>query len=169
MRIRNVNYFNNLVSTKPPFAKAELAGGPLAPGISGTVSFYPAHNGTLVVAEVYNLPKQTPGTGNAPPVGPFGFHIHEGNTCETGNPSDPFKPAMDHYNPTGMPHPDHAGDMPVLFSNDGYSFMMFFTDKFTPQQVLNRAVIVHQNPDDYRSQPAGNAGKRLACGLIRQL
>lgn len=169
MRIRNVNFFNNMVVSRQPFARAEMIGGPLAPRINGTVSFYPAHNGTLVVSEIYNLPQMVPGTANTPPIGPFGFHIHEGNTCEVGNPEDPFKPAMDHYNPTGMPHPAHAGDMPVLFANNGYAFMMFFTDRFTPQQVLNRAVIIHQNPDDYRSQPAGNAGKRLACGLIKQL
>jgi Cu-Zn family superoxide dismutase len=167
MKIKNSNFFANMITSRKPFAKAEIRGGPLAPDVNGTVSLYPAHNGTLVVAEIYNLPQMMPGTANTPPIGPFGFHIHEGGACDPGTPEDPFKSAMDHYNPTGQPHPLHAGDMPVLFSNNGYAFLAFFTDRFTPQQVLNRTVIIHQSPDDFRSQPSGNSGKRLACGLIR--
>lgn len=169
IKIRNVNFFSNMILSRTPFAKAELIGGPLARNLNGTVSFYSAHNGTLVVAEVYNLPEMVPGTANTPPISPFGFHIHEGNSCEVGNPAEPFGATMGHFNPTGMPHPNHAGDMPVLFSNNGYAFLAFFTDKFTPQQVLNRSVVIHQNPDDFRSQPAGNSGKKLACGLIKVL
>lgn len=167
MKIKNINFFSNMISNKKPFAKAELLGNTLAPSINGTVSFYQVHNGTLVVAEVYNLPNTVPPTNNTPAVNPFGFHIHEGNSCEIGNPSDPFKAAMGHYNPTNMPHPLHAGDMPVLFGNNGYAFLAFFTDRFTPNQVIGRTVIIHQNPDDFRSQPAGDSGKRLACGIIR--
>ncbi|MGI6124333.1 MAG: superoxide dismutase family protein [Acetivibrionales bacterium] len=169
MKIKNINFFSNLILNKKPSAKASLAGGPLAPSITGEVSFYPAHNGSLVVAEVYNLPKTALPTNSTPPINPFGFHIHEGNTCEKGDPSDPFKAAMGHYNPRNMPHPAHAGDMPVLFGNEGYAFLAFFTDRFVPAQVIGRTVIIHQNPDDYRSQPAGDAGKRLACGIIRSV
>ncbi len=167
MRIKNVNFFSNMILSRTPFAKAEIMGGPLAPNINGTVSFYPAHNGTLVVAEIYNLPRTALATPQTPPIGPFGFHIHEGSTCEVGDSADPFQAAGSHYNPTGMPHPEHAGDMPVLFSNDGYAFMTFFTDRFVPQQVLGRTVMIHQSPDDFRTQPSGNSGKRLACGVIR--
>ncbi len=167
MKIKNINFFINTIINKKPISKAELIGGPLAPSINGVVNFYSVHSGTLVVAEVYNLPKTVPPKDNTPAVNPFGFHIHEGNTCEKGDPSDPFKGAMGHYNPANMPHPLHAGDMPVLFGNNGYAFLVFYTDRFTPAQIVGRTVIIHQNPDDYRSQPAGNAGKRLACGVIR--
>lgn len=168
MKIKNIHYFSNMILSRTPFAKAEMTGGPLAPNVNGTVSFYPAHQGTLVVAEMYQLPQMVPGSAKNPPIGPFGFHIHEGGTCEMGNPSEPFKGAMDHFNPTGMPHPDHAGDMPVLFPDkNGYAYLVFYTDRFIPQQVVDRTVIIHQNPDDYRTQPAGNAGKRLACGVIK--
>ena len=44
--------------------------------------------------------------------------------------------------------------------------MSFFTNKFRVEEVVGKAVIIHENPDDYRSQPAGNAGRRLACGVI---
>lgn len=73
---------------------------------------------------------------------------------------------MDMYNEDTLPHGNHAGDFPVLFSNNGYARMSFFTDKFKPEDIINRSVIIHQNPDDYRSQPAGNSGKRIACGVI---
>ena len=167
MKVKNINFFANTMINKKPFAKAVISGGPLAPSITGTVSFFPSHNGTLVVAEVYGLPKTVAPTNSTPPVNPFGFHIHEGISCDKGDDSDPFKAAMGHYNPTNTPHPLHAGDMPVLFGNNGYAFLAFFTDRFTPAQIIGKTVIIPQNPDDYRSQPAGNAGKRLACGVIR--
>ena len=47
--------------------------------------------------------------------------------------------------------------------------MIFFTDKFNVKDTLGKAIIIHENPDDYRTQPAGAAGKRLACGIIRCL
>lgn len=72
-----------------------------------------------------------------------------------------------HWNPTNQPHGNHAGDFPVLFSNHGYGSMCFFTDKFKVEDVLGKAVIIHENPDDYRTQPSGDGGKRLACGVIR--
>lgn len=158
-----------MILTKKPIAIANIAGGSLAPEINGTVSFYNAHNGTLVVAEIYNLPNSVAPTLNTAPINPFGFHIHEGNNCEQGNSTEPFQAAMGHYNPTNMPHPFHAGDMPVLFGNNGYAFLVFYTERFTPNQVIGRAVIIHQNPDDFRSQPAGNSGKRLACGIVKQV
>lgn len=54
-------------------------------------------------------------------------------------------------------------------SNDGYANISFFTNKFRPEEVLGKAVIIHQNPDDYRSQPSGDAGKRLACGIVEYI
>lgn len=67
-----------------------------------------------------------------------------------------------------QPHGNHAGDFPVLFSNNGYSRMIFFTDKFEAEEVIGKSVIIHENPNDYRSQPSGNAGKRIACGVIEE-
>ena len=166
MRIRNMRYFANMILSKEPFAKADISGSTVMPGLIGVVNFYPAHSGTMVVAEVYGLPQQVEGTQTTPPIGPFGFHIHEGSSCEVGSATEPFMSSGGHYNPTNKPHPDHAGDMPVLFSNNGYAFMAFYTDKFNPQQIVGRTVIIHMNPDDFRTQPAGNSGKKIACGVI---
>lgn len=167
MKYKNIHFFANLMVNKAPYAKAELSGAPVRPELNGSVSFYPAHRGTLVVAEVYGLPQEAPGTETSAPINPFGFHIHQGGTCGSG--SDSFLQAGGHFDPEGKPHPMHAGDMPVLLSNNGYAFMAFYTHRFTPDEVVGRTVIIHENPDDYRSQPAGNSGKRIACGIVTKL
>ncbi len=150
-------------------AAAYILGGPLAPDIRGTIIFDDVPGGTEVSAEIYGLPPYKPATGENPPIGPFGFHIHENGTCDVGNPEDPFTAAGSHWNPTNQPHGNHAGDFPVLFSNDGYTRMSFFTNKFRVSQVVGKAVIIHENPDDYKTQPSGGAGKRLACGVVKGL
>jgi superoxide dismutase, Cu-Zn family len=148
-------------------AKAEIKGGPLAPNIRGVVWFVNVQGGTQVCVHVEGLPQYKPAENNNQPVGPHGFHLHEFGTCEIGNPKEPFSAAGGHWNPHNQPHGNHAGDFPVLFSNHGKSMMCFFTDKFKVQDVIGKAVIIHESPDDYRSQPAGNAGRRLACGVIK--
>lgn len=152
----------------PTAATARLSGGPLAPGIRGIVTFREVPGGTMVCINVTGLPPYKPGTQNTLPVGPHGFHIHQNGTCEVGDPSTPFTAAGEHWNPTNQPHGNHAGDFPVIFSNSGRAYMCFFTNKFRVSDIIGKAVIIHESPDDYRSQPAGNAGKRLACGVIQR-
>ncbi|WP_286886287.1 superoxide dismutase family protein [Aneurinibacillus sp. UBA3580] len=152
----------------PTVATARIRGGPLAPGIKGTVQFSPVQGGTWVSVYVEGLPPYQPAKGNKAPIGPFGFHLHEFGDCKVGDPAEPFMAAGEHWNPAKQPHGNHAGDFPVLFSNGGRAVMGFFTDKFTVSQVIGKSVIIHENPDDYRSQPAGDAGRRLACGVIKQ-
>jgi Cu-Zn family superoxide dismutase len=147
---------------------ARIKGGPLRPQINGTVQFQNIHNGTWVCVEVNGLPPYQPADGSQSPVGPHGFHIHESGNCEVGDPQNPFQAAGGHWNPANQPHGNHAGDFPVIFSNNGYSKMCFFTGAFKPDQVVGKSVVIHQNPDDYRTQPAGNSGKRLACGVIEK-
>ncbi|MCX7923440.1 MAG: superoxide dismutase family protein [Clostridia bacterium] len=151
----------------PPQAAAIIRGGPLAPEIIGVATFKDAPGGTEVCVDVMGLPPFQPAQEGKQPVGPHGFHIHQNGTCEVGDPNDPFKAAGEHWNPTNQPHGNHPGDFPVLFSNHGVARMCFFTDKFTPCDIIGKSIIIHQNPDDYRTQPAGNAGKRLACGVIQ--
>ncbi len=147
-------------------AVAKIMGGNIYPNIEGTVTFTEVSGGTEVVAEIFNLPPYSPMSISGSPIGPHGFHIHEYGCCMITDPNEPFECSGGHWNPTNQPHGNHAGDFPVLFSNDGYSYMKFFTDKFKPVDVIGRAVIIHENPDDYRTQPAGNSGKRIACGVI---
>jgi superoxide dismutase, Cu-Zn family len=148
--------------------KAFIRGGPLAPSIRGIVSFRRVPGGTEVCARISRLPDYQPAQDDLPPIGPHGFHIHENGSCLIGDPDDPFQAAGGHWNPDYQPHGNHAGDFPVLFSNNGYARMCFFTNRFIPEEVIGKSVIIHQNPDDYRTQPAGAAGKRLACGVIVQ-
>ncbi len=147
-------------------AIARIKGGPLAPRIRGIVTFHDAPQGTNVCVEVTGLPsfQRVPGK---PPVGPHGFHIHEFGDCSIGNPEDPFQAAGGHWNPHNQPHGNHAGDLPVLFSNNGLARMCFYTNRFRINEIIDRSVIIHESPDDYRTEPAGRSGRRLACGLIR--
>lgn len=151
----------------PTRALAEIKGSGLAPELGGYVLFTKVPNGTEVRVEVTGLPAYEPAKGDAAPIGPHGFHIHEHGTCTLGERDDPFQQAGGHWNPDNQPHGHHAGDFPVLFSNDGYARMTFFTNRFTPRDILDKTVMIHENPDDYRSQPSGDSGKRIGCGVIR--
>lgn len=148
---------------QPPAAAAEISGSPEYPEITGRVLFYRTALGVLVFAQVFGLPvsesvcqKQL-----------FAFHIHSGSSC-TGNPEDPFAGAMAHYNPGGCAHPSHAGDLLPLWSNRGYAFELFLTDRFAIGEIIGKTVIVHRQPDDFSTQPSGNSGAKIACGIIRR-
>lgn len=160
---RNEMNMNN----RPRRAVANISGGPLAPNIRGTVTFTDVRGGTEVSVEVNGLPPYRPGAAGRTQVGPHGFHIHQGGSCRVGNNAQPFTAAGEHWNPTNQPHGNHAGDFPVLFSNGGYARMTFFTNKFRVPQIIGKTVVIHEGPDDYKTQPAGGSGRRLACGVIQ--
>ncbi len=162
-------FYNQSVGHGPQgiMAVAQMRGGPLAPQILGTVWFRDVIGGTEVCVYVTGLPAYRPAIGEQPPIGPHGFHIHEYGNCVIGDPNNPFTAAGGHWNPNNQPHGNHPGDFPVLFSNNGVARMSFFTNKFMVSDILGKSVIIHQNPDDYRTQPAGASGKRLACGIIQ--
>ena len=67
---------------------------------------------------------------------------------------------------SGIGHPQHAGDLPPLIANDGYVWMVFYDSFLTLPMIVNRSVVIHQNPDDFTTQPSGNAGEKIACGVI---
>ena len=135
-------------------AFARVAGGNQNPRIHGTVSFYQRPEGTLVVAQIYGLPAK----------GFFGFHIHAGQQC-TGQA---FADTGSHYNPGNGDHPDHAGDLPPLLSVGGKAYMAVLTGRFRVTEVIGKTVVIHSKPDDFISQPAGNAGEKIACGKIER-
>lgn len=148
-------------------AYAMVAAGPDYPSITGLVTFADVPGGVRVCAEISGLPPYKPAAGGKQPIGPFGFHIHEKGHCIVGDPAKPFEACGGHWNPTNQPHGNHAGDFPVLFSNNGRASTCFFSDKFAVADILGRSVMIHENPDDYRTQPAGDSGKRIACGEIK--
>ncbi|WP_181348436.1 superoxide dismutase family protein [Thalassobacillus sp. CUG 92003] len=148
------------------YALAEVQGGPLAPDLKGQVYFVQLPFGVEVFVQVSGLPPFKK-ADNGKQIGPHGFHIHEKGSCAIGDDGDPFQAAGGHWNPNNQPHGHHPGDFPVLFSNNGYAQMAFFTDRFNVQDIIGKSVIIHQGPDDYQSQPSGNAGPRLACGIIQ--
>lgn len=120
------------------------------------------------------------------PAGFHGFHVHAVGTCD---PATGFASAGGHFSADGA-HPGHAGDMPVLLINaDGTGGAVFRTDRFSVPGVVGRAVIVHALPDNYANVPVGtgstqytanaadasaltaatgNAGGRIACGVIEE-
>lgn len=160
-----------------PDAAANVFGSPEYPSIRGTVAFYQLSDKVLVQANFIGLPDQVQLSEEGKPCGGsiLGFHIHAGSSC-TGNDTDPFADAGAHYDSTltkpgdtkGCPHPYHAGDLPPLFVNDGSAFMIVATNRFTVKEILGRAVIVHAHPDDFHTQPAGDADGKIACGIIRR-
>lgn len=138
-------------------AVAQLRGGVEAPHIWGEVKFYQTRSGVLVIADVSGLPE---GNGD----GFFALHIHEGNSCGGAGFSD----TGSHYNPAVAPHPRHAGDLPPLLSCGGRAYLAVRTNRFRVQEVIGRTVVIHSGADDFRTQPAGNSGVKIACGEIRR-
>lgn len=145
-----------------PDAVAEVRGSRNYPRICGSVKFYQTEQGVLVYADIAGLPQEE----NNCTVRVFGFHIHEGDRCR-GNSSDQFAETGMHYDSDHRKHPYHSGDMPPLFGNNGHALSIFLTDRFSINEVIGRTVVIHDKPDDFTTQPAGNAGTKIACGVIR--
>ena len=146
-----------------PCAVARIAGSCKYPEIRGCIWFYTTEMGVLVAAEVCGLPETADRCSN--PF--FGFHIHEGHCC-SGNTENPFADAGGHFNPDCCSHPEHAGDMPPLLANDGYSLQMFLMNKYCVDEIIGKTVIIHSNPDYFSTQPSGNSGEMIPCGEIRR-
>ena len=135
---------------------AHISGGGEAPQLSGTVKFYLVDGGVLVVADISGLPQ---GGGS----GFLALHIHEGADCSGAG----FADTGGHFNPTGQSHPNHAGDLPPLLSFRGRAFLAVLTGRFRISDVIGRTVVIHHDPDDFKTQPSGNSGSKIGCGVIR--
>lgn len=129
----------------------------------GTVTFTESAGKVRMVANV---------SGLAP--GAHGFHVHEKGDCSAPDGTS----AGGHFNPGKTAHGDphkghhhHAGDMPMLKADkSGKATMTMDMPGVTladgPASLVGRAVIVHADPDDHMTQPTGNSGARVACGVI---
>lgn len=130
--------------------------------VSGTVQFSDTPNGVRVSVDISGLD----------PATSHGFHIHEFGDCSAGDASS----AGGHFNPGGEPHgapqdvQRHAGDLGNVTANSAGVAQTSLLDTELmmsgERSVLGHAVVIHANADDLRSQPAGDAGPRLACGVI---
>jgi Cu-Zn family superoxide dismutase len=134
----------------------------------GTATLEQTPNGVLIQAELRNLPP-----------GEHGFHVHETGRCDA---SGGFQSAGGHFAPRGSKHGykttggPHAGDMPNQHVGQGG---ILNVDAINPNVTLGSgegslfdqdgsALVVHAKADDYRSQPSGEAGDRLACAVIER-
>jgi len=154
--------------TPPPTSSAASATVHLASAsgslVSGTLTLRPMGDGVHVTGEIGGL---APGSSH-------GFHVHETGDCSAADASS----AGDHFNPTSSPHgragagAHHLGDSDNIVANaQGVARVnAHLRDVGLGTGLANdigaRAVVVHAAPDDYRSQPSGNAGARVACGVI---
>jgi Cu-Zn family superoxide dismutase len=141
-----------------PVACASVRGTSSIEGLRGEVWLYPFLEGTLVFADIEGIPFS----------GFYGFHIHQYGPCIEGDAGGytGFPYVGGHYSPQNQPHPYHAGDLPVLMAYYGHAIMIVYTDRFVPAEVLGRSMVIHQWPDDYRSQPGGDSGGQIACGTF---
>lgn len=160
MNKKNYPSFVSVFKQKPR-AYALIRGNEFYEELKGEVWFFETRIGVIVVTEVEGLPENKDGTSNI-----FAFHIHEGGSC-SGDSDDPFRNALTHYNPDNKPHPYHAGDLPPIFSAGGKSFSAVLTNRFGVNEIIGKTIIIHSSVDDFTSQPAGNSGRKIACGEIR--
>ena len=156
--------FLTACATQPqgPSASAQLAptNGSMT---SGLVTFTQTGSNVLVNADIRGLK----------PNAEHGFHIHDKGDCSSGDGMS----TGGHFNPTTQPHGahgtgnHHSGDLPSLVADaNGVAKLRFESSTITIDSgvtnIIGRGLIVHRDPDDYKTQPTGNAGPRLACADI---
>ena len=138
-------------------AVAHILGGSEYECLSGKIEFYQSKNGVWVIANVGGLPENETGF--------FAMHIHDGSSCSGEN----FSETGSHYNPENVKHPLHSGDLPPLLASNGNAYMAVLTNRFTVDEIMGKTVVIHMDYDDFTSQPAGNAGDKIACGVIKSI
>jgi Cu-Zn family superoxide dismutase len=155
------------MSASPLGATATLQGDPANAGFSGTITFTPGTGGAVhVVADVRGVPP-----------GKHGIHLHANGECVHGDEAGKhFASAGGHFNPAGAPHacpptdPRHAGDFGnIEVGADGTGHLDLTSSAISvtgTNSVIGKAVILHAGADDCTTQPTGNSGDRLACGVI---
>jgi Cu-Zn family superoxide dismutase len=131
--------------------------------VTGTVTFFQTRGGVRVVAVVAGL---TPGS--------HGFHLHQNGDCSAPDGSSAGGHFMASETTHGAPEQPagqrHTGDLGNLEADASGTARYDRTDALLtfdgPNALVGRAVIVHASPDDYTTQPTGNAGARIACGVV---
>jgi len=154
--------------TEAPAEPAAEAAAQIAPtqgnSVNGSLALSSSPQGVQITGTIQGLK----------PDADFGFHVHEKGDCTAPDASSAgghFNPTQaQHGNPTSGPH--HAGDMLNIRSNAEGVAQVDATASGTTlhgdpgTDVVGKAIVVHESPDDYTTQPSGNSGKRVACGVI---
>lgn len=133
---------------------------------SGNVQFTQAGDKVMVKVDIRGLK----------PNAEHGFHVHEKGDCSSGDGMS----TGGHFNPSGSSHGahgqgmHHSGDLPSLKADaDGNAKMTFESSTISivggVSNVIGKGLIVHRDPDDYKTQPTGNSGPRLACAVINKI
>lgn len=135
------------------------------PNIEGTVSFTNQAQGIKIIANLSGLPKKAY----------LGFHIHENGACEGPD----YKSAGDHYNPTSAAHGGpgnssrHFGDLGNLITDakgeTQYQLIIPKNSDADFEKIIGKSILIHAKRDDLKSPPSGNAGARIACGIIKPI
>lgn len=156
--MRDQNVFSMSVLNSTPDAFAIIRGGDAYPGIMGAANFYQTkwNVGIMVEVELSGLPNNA---SDAPRF--LAMHIHENGNCE-----DNFANTGMHYNPTSAVHPYHLGDLPAVLNSNGYAYIVFYDSFLSIHDIMDRSIIIHGKRDDFTSQPSGDAGDKIACGVI---
>lgn len=151
--------FSMSILSTIPDASAIIRGGNAYPEISGIANFYRTRwdSGLMVEVELANLPNRV---SYAPRF--LGMHIHENGNCRRD-----FAYTGMHYNPTNAVHPYHLGDLPSVLNSNGYAYLVFYDGFLSLDSILGRSIIIHSKSDDFMTQPSGDSGDKIACGVIR--
>jgi len=165
-------------SSPGPTASVTTASPRPAAGATASATLAPTQGNTAAgtitfAAQGDELRVQVRVTGLKPNL-EHGFHIHEKGDCSAPDATS----AGGHFNPHGAPHgpqdgPHHAGDLPALKADANGVAEARFTMKGVAigsgaGDIVGKGVIVHAQPDDYKTQPTGNSGARIACGVVRR-
>ena len=139
------------------YCVANITGDISSPNLKGIAYFKPFKDGVMVEVEVSGLP-------GFKSYELFPIHIHDGINCDISN-AGTFDKVLGHYNPTNEKHPYHAGDMPVLFSNNGYAYMKFYTTRFKVFDIENKVIIIHEPVENENTSVFG---RKIGCGKIEK-
>lgn len=139
-----------------------LQGAPNDTDFAGTVTVHPDGAGVHIVADVAGVDTD----------GMHGIHVHENGQCDhEGEGGKHFTSAGSHFNPAGVEHacpptdPRHAGDLGNIQVTGGKGHLEISAANLSLDQLTGKALILHAGEDDCKTQPTGNAGDRLACGV----